>query len=431
MGVFTLNDNIEVDHKIQTELDIICAEILRSICPTTILLAGSFGNGEGSVLFQNSTITLVADYDLLIIAEKNQLLTQKELNELKMRIMVRCQSGEIERHILRGCKIDIFQSTPEQFRSNARLSIYNMINNGSIVLYGKDIRPTVSIDLNRLAPSACYISLLKSISTFLKKFPKIDHGISAHSKEDWFSLIYYYCKIYLHMGTQLTLCSNLYHPLCRIRGERLKEQYNQLYPELAAANPDLPDKIIKYSELTLYPNGIMEESFDPFTLWFETRQDFEMVLKYCLKTLGHADSDSWVILSNQMYIFLKENYFYYYIEHYLKNRHHIRFAPITSMVNIIYQFRNAYKFYRNTQMGMKGLHLFSIYPLFKLYAISPLLLFSIQNDGTIDRTLFSAFKKEFSAVFPDSENLPIPNDVDNWIFAKDLYLKAEDIARKW
>lgn len=338
--------------------------------------------------------------------------------------MVRCQSGEIERHILKGCKIDIFQSTPEQFQSNAHLSIFNMCNGGSIVLYGKDLRPTLTIDINRMAPSACYFSLLRSIISFVKIFPTIDQFTSATSEKNRFSIIFYCCKIYLHMGTQLTLCHNLYHPSSRKRGERLKEQYTRYYPELAAANPNLPDKIIRYSELTLFPDDIIKGSLDPVALWFETRQDFEIVMKYCLKTVGNTDSDNWLVLSDQMYHILRANYYYHYIEHYLENRHHIRFPPITSLVNIGYQFRNAHNYVMKTHMGLKGIHLYTICPKLKLFAISPLLLFSIQNDGSIDRRLFSAFQKEFSAVFPNNKNLLIRNDLKNWALAKDMFFKA-------
>jgi|GEM_PF-6870137 len=422
MGTFTLHENSDVDRKIQTELDIICEEILSYVRPTTILLAGSFGKGEGSVLIQDDRIIPVTDYDLLIITEKGSFLTQKEMKNLKRRIMARCQSGEIVRHIISDCNIDLFQSTLEQLRSNANLSVYDM-REGSIVLYGEDIRNKFAVDINRLAPSACCNSLFKSIKSLLNRF-SIDYFISPPSEKGLFSMIFFCGKIYLHMGTQLSLCHNLYHPSSRIRGERLKEEYSRYFPDLAIVAPDLPDKIMLFSEMTLFPNNITKQTIDPVTLWFKTRQDFEIVMKYCLNTIGNLKSDDWVVLSDQMYRFLRSEYYYYFIEHYLEKRYRIRSAMITSLVNVVYQLGNAHKYIMKKNKGLKTFKLYAISPILKLFALSPLLLLSIRDDGSIDQTLFTAFQREFSTMFPDSDHVPLRADGTSWELSKNMFLQA-------
>ena len=422
MGIFTIYENPDVDRKIQTELDIIIEEILLSIRPTTILLAGSFGRGEGSVLIQDNHIIPVMDYDLLIIAEKNSLLTEEELKDLKSRIIARCQSGEIERHVITDCHIDLFQSTLEQFQSNAHLSIYDM-KLGSIVLYGDDIRDTTEIDIARLAPSACYFSLFRSIKSLLDIF-SIEYLSAPPSDKNRFSMIFFCGKIYLHMGTQLSLCHALYHTSCRTRGERIKKEYPHFYTDLAKVAPDLPDKIISYSELTLSPDAIMEGSIDPVALWFETRKDFEIVMRYCLNAIGRMDSDDWVVLSDQMYYSLKAQYYSYFIEYWLEKRYNLRSGLMTSLVNKIYQFSKTPQSTMIKDKGIRSVKWRSKSPLLRLFALSPLLLFSLRNDGRIDNTLYSAFQKEFSATMPGIDTNSSRTDAAGWESTKDMLTKV-------
>ncbi len=419
MGIFTIHENPEVDRVIQKELDIIVKEILVSICPITILLAGTFGKGEGSVLIQNNHITPVMDYDLLIIVEENQLMTREELEKVKRRIMDRCYSGETEKHVIDDCHIDLFQSTLEQFQSNAHLSIYDM-KYGSIVLYGKDIRDTIDIDIIRLAPSACYFSLFRSINSLLNIF-STEYLTIPPSDKIKFSMIFFCGKIYLHMGTQLSLCHNLYQCSSRSRSGRLKQEFPHYYTDLLKVSPDLPDKIQFFSELTLSPDAIMKESLDPVELWFETRRDFEIVMKYCLNQIGKLYSDDWVILSDQLYQSLRSKYYIYFIEYWLEKRHHIRSRLITSLVNMFYMLRKEPQFTMGKNKGIKTFKWHSTSPLLKFFAISPLLLFSIRENGSIDNRLYSHFQKEFSMMVQDIDSVSSGIDTEDWESTRKIF----------
>lgn len=421
MGIFTIYDNHNVERKIQSELDVIIEEILSSIHPLTILLAGSFGRGEGSVLIQEAHITPVMDYDLLIIAEKDSLLTKKELEEVRRRIMNLCGSGELERHVITDCHIDLFQSTPEEFRTNAHLSIYDM-KTGSIVLYGKDIRDSIDIDIKRLSPSACYFSLFRSIQSLLDIF-SIDYFTTSPSDKNRFSMIFFCGKIYLHMGTQLSLCHNLYETSCMKRIEQISKEYSRSYTDLAMVAPDLPDRIRFFSELTLSPGSILQESIDPVELWFETRRDFEIVLKYCLNTIGKMDSDDWGVLSGQLYHSLQEKYYAYFIEHWLEKKYRVRSKPIASLMNRIYQLRKKPQFTVGKDKSIKVVPWRSTSPLLKLFALSPLLLFSLQKNGSVDRILFSQFQKEFSEMVQGIDYMSHSADAAGWESSKEIFKK--------
>jgi hypothetical protein len=412
MGIFTIYNNPAVDQKIQSELDVITQEILSSIRPITILLAGSFGRGEGSVLIKDDHIIPVMDYDLLIIAKEDSLLTENELEELKGRIKDRCQSGELERHVITSCHVDLFQSTLEQFQTNAHLSIYDM-KSGSILLYGKDVRDLIDIDIGRLSESACYFSLIRSIQSLLEIF-STDYLINPPSDQNRFSMIFFCGKVYLHMGTQLSLCHGLYDTTCRTRVDRITEEFSHTFTDLATAIPDLDDKIRFYSELTLSPDEIFKESLDPVALWFETRQDFETVMKYCLKKFGDMDSDDWVILSDLLYSELRKKYYTYFIEYWLGKRYNIRSRLIVLMVNAIYRSKREPQFAKGKNKKDRVLRWHLTSPLLRLFAISPLLLFSIYNHGSIDKRYFSRFFKEFTSISRCVDPVCTRTDVECW-----------------
>jgi len=69
MGRFTLSDNAKVDAKIQEDIHFIVNKILEEIDPVAIILAGSFGRGEGRVVVRGETIEPQNDYDILIVSK--------------------------------------------------------------------------------------------------------------------------------------------------------------------------------------------------------------------------------------------------------------------------------------------------------------------------------------------------------------------------
>lgn len=67
MGIYTAHSDPIVDETVKTHLD----EIVRAICsylkPTSIILYGSFGRGEGSVLLDNGQLKFLSDYEINVV----------------------------------------------------------------------------------------------------------------------------------------------------------------------------------------------------------------------------------------------------------------------------------------------------------------------------------------------------------------------------
>ncbi len=378
---------------------------------------------------QDGRIVPVMDYDLLIIGDERSLLTAGEHSDLRRRLHDQCRSGKIAQHVISGCDLDLFWSSLNEFVSNAHLSIYDM-KDASIVLYGEDIRNLVAIDIEKLAVSACYYSLFRSIKSFLNQF-SIDCLNSPPTGKKRFSLIFYCSKVYQHMGTQLTLCHHLYDPSSKVRVERLRENYSRLYPKLAAKVPNLPDKIYFYQNLSLFPDTISTGGIDPVALWFEARDDFELVMKYCLSTLGNPDSDDMTFLSDVLYQSLRRDYHRYFIEYFLNARYGIRNPAVISFVNRMYHLYYTHIFAMNyRKVHRSGFRLYGMSPLPKLLAISPLLLFSLHPDGSVDEKLYSAFWERFSPICPERDpHLQVP-DAQNWEISKNKLLDTIQLNKK-
>jgi hypothetical protein len=424
MGRYTLHDDPKVDDKIQSDLDVIVSEVLTSMHPTSIILAGSFGRGEGSVLCLDDQIIKVKDYDIIFVVDKSSRLTPEKLKELKIRATKGCIFGELEdRYALSDHHLDFYQFTPGELFGEGHLKFSNDLKYAGIVLYGKDIRGQIEPDIEDLALSRCYYSLLKSVKNLLKQF-SVAYFRSPPEGLSRFSLIFFLSNVYLHMGTQLTLCHDLYHPTCMVRGERLREHYARLCPELAQKLPNLPDKINFFADLRLFPNKIDHSGIDPVALWFDTRHDFDLVMRYCLNTAAHLDSDDWTILSGRLCRSLMTNYYSSFFEYYLKRRYGLRSPVMTSLKNRAYQLHHTRKYARWLQTEHRfQFRIFFETPVLTALAISPLLLFSLRRDGSVDPAQFSAFWREFQKIYPCAEaGMQVPNPT-NWEAAKSILYK--------
>ena len=81
---FTIHDTQNIDDRITFDLDLITQIILNQFPNVeSLILAGGFGRGEGSVLVVDSYIQPINDYDIYIIAKDNsQKIDLEELRNL-------------------------------------------------------------------------------------------------------------------------------------------------------------------------------------------------------------------------------------------------------------------------------------------------------------------------------------------------------------
>ncbi|HNT54082.1 MAG TPA: hypothetical protein PKG95_05180 [Anaerolineaceae bacterium] len=140
MGRYTLQEDPRVDQAVAEHLAIIQAEVLRRCKPQALLLAGSFGRGEGSVAVNGTGLNFLSDYEICLISPSPAA-------RLAVDRIQRTLAGRLP------TTVSLFWNTPARIRNNrsrnlsfgpprATIGMYEL-KAGSQLLYG-DFDLTVS-----------------------------------------------------------------------------------------------------------------------------------------------------------------------------------------------------------------------------------------------------------------------------------------------
>lgn len=170
MGKFTaLNDSL-VDRTIETHLQRIVAAITSRLEPHSIVLRGSFGRGEGSVMLENDELHFLSDYeiDVATFSPFYRSVFAELTHDLSIEFGMQTGIRWIRPDCLTRGRIGPFPTG----KAPITISIYEF-RYGSMILYGKDFissGPAINSDqilvesgiqllLNRMAESLCYMTL--------------------------------------------------------------------------------------------------------------------------------------------------------------------------------------------------------------------------------------------------------------------------------
>lgn len=428
MGRFTIQDNKLVDEKIQEDMELICKCVLKYINPVSILLIGSFGRGEGSVLIEDNKIFPLKDYDILIVSNSNLLSSvklQQVNDELYTALNYSLPKDRI--YLFSDFVITIEQTVVENLRTFAHIAVYD-IKMGSQLLFGRDIRNEIPLSIEDIPSSSeLHVLFMKTIgllgqfsSTYLINPP------DTHKK----IYIMYECgKTYIEIGTALCLFSKKYCPRYLKRSESFVKIFNENLFDLEQKIPNLPDKIMYYTKLKLIPDINEYNHMNYITLWFETRNDLRTIINYLFeKKYGMSDID--LIKSSKIYYHeMKKNYYKETIIFFLKHKFGISNSLVSVSLNFLYQkyFSLMYviDLYQKSKMLYPKALLES--PLQKVFSLSILLLFSLNEDGSLNSDLFSMFEEELKKIYPF--NIDCSDNLEKWDLAKNCLLDAFDLYK--
>jgi len=428
---YTLHKEKWIEDKIQQDMDIIREEILNVVKPISILLIGSFGRGEGSVLVENGNVFPLKDYDILLVLDKKEPLPLSKLQKIEEEIYNRSGYGDPTNRdfLFSDFVITIERTTLDNLKNFAHLGV-SEIKIGSKVLYGKDIREEIPLKVEDIPlSSGLHFLFMKTI------------GLLGHFSTEYFYtppvgfkktyLIYECGKTYVEIGTALSLLGEIYEPTFLERSKIIKRVFKEVFPKLAEELPDLLEKIDYFTHLKLFPDKETYGSIDPVSLWFETRNDLGMVLKYYMKRLYGVEYNDRDVFSTVCYHSMKKEYFKGMIKYYLKMRFNLNnmLMLFTPSANFFYQkyFSLKYVLDLYREKGIFYPRAFLESPILKLFSISPLLLFSLNEDGSLDEHLFATFTKELRKIYPlKTENL---NGENKWNMTKNYLLKAFELYK--
>ncbi len=257
--------NKQINEKIKSQLNTICKEILNSVNAKSIILAGSFGYGEGPVKIKNNKIYPFNDYDIYVITknkispEKIDEIASNSVSKLNLKGIKYFYNFKKEEQTLeKNFYVDLKCLTIKQLKKlPPRLRFYKF-NELTQTLYGQDLKNLApKFDLNEIPLSEPAKLLLDRMSQLVEYY-----SIEKKYNKDF--LTYIIQQAYTACLTSLLILSKNYKPKYSENNKIFLETYKKDFPDLYKKLPDLHFKINKYVKWKLNPqkspyNSIEEE----------------------------------------------------------------------------------------------------------------------------------------------------------------------------
>jgi len=421
MGYTQVQDD-RIDEKIDADLKVVCEEILKIIDPVSIILFGGFGRGEGSAHTVGDEVIVSKDYDTLIVVKKK--LPPSVIYEISQNIHRRLGLAnplDLE-DMSSGASLVQFTINDLLYFSDAKT--YE-IKAASKLLWGDDIREMIPLKPGDLSP-------LNGIRYLLRKPPglcycfSMNHLIEPPIEEEKATLVHECHRVYLDSGVLLSILAGTYRPTYLERAKVIKESLAERLPDLVKKIPDLVDKIVSMTDFKLFPSQEKYTRIDPIRLWFETRSDLGTILSYFMETLGERVEDRAELFDR--YATLMDHQFVDDLAHfYLKERFRISSRPLARLANISYQRLFCLKYFlkQHRRRGRFYPRALATFPTFRISTAGLMLLFSVNEDGTLDPTMFDAFKVSLSRMYP--VKIRGTTDAERWKEASGAYILADRI----
>ncbi len=266
MGKYTVLDDPVVDQTIDAHMRQIVAAIRSRVEPQSIVLRGSFGRGEGSVVVEGSGLRFLSDYELAIVMPQRQYQTQRRW----LHNAVRDISNQIR------VETSISRYSPDSLSrgpiTHPTVGMYE-IHNGGIVLYGEHFaRPQSSIDPSQLD---IWDGLRLMLNRMAESLPYV-----SQTHKDWQTL-HWINKVVLSCAEALLIVHKQYHFSYAERGRRFAALAPELAPVIQSA-PHLPDKVARATAFKLRPSLEWYSESLPL-LWQQVKQVVDVVLRYVVE----------------------------------------------------------------------------------------------------------------------------------------------------
>lgn len=276
---YTAYNDVEIDQKIQTDLDYIASEIVELLGEhaDVILLYGGFGRGEGGVVVENGDVRIVNDYDIFIISSKRTKLGylrlyrkyNKSLNKLAVRLAKELSIKQIDL----GFK-------PYWYFCDAdavRVENYE-VKQGNVLLYGKS-NPTKLMPEWRASDlplfDGAWLFRNRGVGMLLAALYFIKNGEIPENKIEYF--IIECTKAQLAMGDSTLLLKGEYS--CSYQ-ERLNIAHSLSESAIPVAGLNLKTNYIEALNQKLKPNFSQYEERDLVKWWFDIAEAMDAFYKY-------------------------------------------------------------------------------------------------------------------------------------------------------
>jgi len=420
---YTQIQDERIDNKIDQELSIVCEEILKVIKPISIILFGGFGRGEGSAQIKNGEIILSKDYDTLLVVKKK--IPPSVIYQMSENIHKRLgRTNPLDSVTMEmGSGVSLVQYTLNDLLYFRDSKTYE-IKAASKLLWGEDIRDKIPLKPEDLSPWNGIRFLLRKPPGLCGSF-SLEYLKSPPTGEDRKTLIHECLRVYLDGGVLLSILARIYRPTYRERAKVIKESLASSLPDLIERLPDLAEKVEFFTDFKLFPSEEKYDAVDPVKLWFETRKDLGIILSYFMEGHSGEKSEGWSELFKKYNIRMDTEFVDELAHFYLKKRFKITSKPLARLANIAYQRLFCLKYMLKLRKETRRLLLRALneFPTFKVCTSGLMLLFSLNEDGTLDKDLFGSFVKSLTRIYPMT--IKDGTDEEKWKEGVDYYLSAE------
>jgi len=256
MGTYTAYDLPVVDETIDGHLRTLTRICLSALASNldSVILSGSFGRGEGSVVLHgDGSVEPLRDYDVRIITQRP--VPPKVLDEIRSSFMSFTKLGGTHERFSgeNGFSLTVEALTVAQlsgpFVRDRDLRAYDHLT-ASRVIYGTDRAPLLRF------PAADIPKVNGLRFLYQKMIGLVGHFGGRNASTDAGGTLLYECnKTWVEMCTALVLLAGAYVPSYRERAERFVDNWQAWFPELADCVPDLGIHIVRATREKLYPGS--------------------------------------------------------------------------------------------------------------------------------------------------------------------------------
>jgi len=295
-----------IDLEIQCQLDIIIEIIKENISPNnlrSILISGGFGRGEGSIIVEDNQIRPLKDYDIFVIVKKKPKHKLIEFIHTKSYEKLGIENPTNKDFVFSDFVIDINFTTEK--RLSLRPDIFSHeLKNASKILWGEDIRECIPWSLKDIPTITPLRFLFEKATGLIAHTSDINMKNMEIESDKKLPFIYECYKTYVEICTVLCFSMGCYEPSYERRSILFTENFRLKLPEIHRIIPDLPDKVEKYTQFKLKPDLKQIETENPVELWFKTRDDLLVIMKYFIQINLNMEiknwNDSYYEICNQM-----------------------------------------------------------------------------------------------------------------------------------
>tara|TARA_B100000745_G_scaffold299835_1_gene251694 strand:- start:460 stop:1605 length:1146 start_codon:yes stop_codon:yes gene_type:complete len=268
---FTIHDNQDIYHRISSDLDLITQIILNKFTNIeSIVLAGGFGRGEGSVLIVDNDIQPINDYDIYIITKNNSEIV--DLEDLRNSFLKRVQIRQVDIELIQAKKLKYLKPTMANYD----------LKYASYVFYGnkKILESIPLIDSSKLSLREGRTPLLLYLISILQAYPgEKDSQITDNEK---FWIYQQISKSILGWSSALLILHGKYHSSYIERENFFKQTFNnKVWCEL----------VQKATQFKVSPFLDIKE--DLYSLWYLNKQEHMKVLMLFLSQYYNKQYNDW------------------------------------------------------------------------------------------------------------------------------------------